>query len=95
MVKLADLKKKIAELYIYIYIFIKFLTNIKKKKISHQLPYFDEKSSSFALTYCFVLLDFSVRVWEERERDNSQERKWIKLKSKGRELNWKAYYTEV
>jgi hypothetical protein len=29
MVKLVDLKKKKAELYIYIY--IKFLTNIKKK----------------------------------------------------------------
>jgi hypothetical protein len=94
MVKLVDLEKKNSRI-IYIYIFIKFLTNIKKKIISHQLPYFDEKSSSFALTYCFVLLDFSVRVWEERERDNSQERKWIKLKSKGRELNWKAYYTEV
>jgi len=61
MVKLVDLEKKNSRI-IYIYIFIKFLTNIKKKKISHQLPYFDEKSSSFALTYCFVLLDFSVRV---------------------------------
>jgi hypothetical protein len=42
MVKLVDLKKKIAEFYIYIYIFIKFLTNIKKK-FSHQLSYFDEE----------------------------------------------------
>ena len=66
MVKLVDLEKKnsrIIYIYIYIYIYIHQIFNKhKKKKISHQLPYFDEKSSSFALTYCFVLLDFSVRV---------------------------------
>jgi hypothetical protein len=60
MVKLVDLEKKNSRI-IYIYIH-QIFNKHKKKKISHQLPYFDEKSSSFALTYCFVLLDFSVRV---------------------------------
>jgi len=74
MVKLVDLKKQIAELYIH-----QIFNKHKKKKFSHQLPCFDEKNSSFALTYYFVLLDFSVRVREERERET--------IVSKGNELN--------
>jgi hypothetical protein len=65
MIKLVDLKRKIAELYIYIH---QIFNKHKKKKFSHKLPCFDEKSSSFALSYYFVLLYFSIRVREERER---------------------------
>jgi len=31
-----------------------------------------KKNSNFALTYYFVLLDFSVRVREERERERER-----------------------
>jgi hypothetical protein len=79
MVKLVNLKKKKQN---YIYIYIKFLTNIKKKK--RITNYLDEEliGSSFALPLCFVLVIFSVRVAEKKEREVVKEGK------KSKKLIW-------
>jgi hypothetical protein len=75
MVKLVDLKKKSRIIYIY----IKFLTNIKKNT-----NYLDEEliDSSFALPLCFVLVIFSARVAEKKEREA------VKVGKKIKKLIW-------